>query len=211
MLRDLGAIADVLAVGAALALVGCSSSSANGGKEGGCPATAKDAGAQAGCPAAAEAGCPAASPEMPPQGASNVEAWLKGASYKQWKCEPSPHASRAPSPHGFNRICSNKAIAENAAADEPWPKGAAAVKELYAAAADTTPIGYAVYLKTAAESGAGANWYWYERGASGVVADGLGGAGTAKTVCVGCHAGAGSDAMHTPSPGGRDEVYTPVH
>ena len=22
---------------------------------------------------------------------------------------------------------------------------------------------------------------------------------------------AGSDAMHTPSPGGRDEVYTPVH
>jgi hypothetical protein len=31
------------------------------------------------------------------------------------------------------------------------------------------------------------------------------------TICVGCHAAAGKDTTHTPSPGGHDEVYTPVH
>jgi len=29
--------------------------------------------------------------------------------------------------------------------------------------------------------------------------------------CVGCHGAAGSNAAHTPSAGGRDQVYTPVH
>jgi hypothetical protein len=90
---------------------------------------------------------------------------------------------------------------------------------MYASATDTVPIGYAVYLKTEADSAGGANWYWYERlppnsgvpqDANGVVADGLGSDGAAKTICVGCHAAAGSDAKHTPSPEGRDEVYTPV-
>jgi hypothetical protein len=46
---------------------------------------------------------------------------------------------------------------------------------------------------------------------NGVVADGMGGSGPAKDICVGCHVAAGSDAAHTPSPGGRDQVYTPVH
>jgi cytochrome c553 len=76
-----------------------------------------------------------------------------------------------------------------------------------------------VYLKTEADSAQGANWYWYERvplssaaphDAAGVVADGLGSSGPAQTICVACHAAAGTDAAHTPSPGGRDEVYTPV-
>ena len=93
------------------------------------------------------------------------------------------------------------------------------MKELYASQQDPTPIGYAVYLKTAADSADGANWYWYERvpldsdaphDASGVVADGMGDTGNPKQICVGCHMGAGSDAMHTPTPHGRDQVYTPV-
>jgi hypothetical protein len=118
--------------------------------------------------------------------------------------------------------------------------GAAAVKELYTAVTDTTPVGYAVYLKTQADSAAGANWYFYERvplsstvphDANGVVADGLGATGTANSICVACHAAArsglgatgtamsicvschavaGSDAAHTPSVGGRDEVHAPV-
>ncbi|HEU5478980.1 MAG TPA: hypothetical protein VFU90_04065, partial [Candidatus Tumulicola sp.] len=84
--------------------------------------------------------------------------------------------------------------------------------------------GYAVYLKAAASSAGGANWYWYEQlppataqsfgleyTSTGVVADGFGGAGQPQTVCVGCHGAAGSDAPHTPSAGGGDEVYTPVH
>ena len=109
---------------------------------------------------------------------------------------------------------------DNAGGTGAWPKGAAAVKELHASADSTTPIGYAVYTKTADDSAGGANWYWYERvpldsaaphdAVTGVVADGLGNAGTAKTICVGCHVAAGADAAHTPSVGGRDQVYTPV-
>jgi len=155
-------------------------------------------------------------------GASAVEAWLAdgASSYKTWATEPAVHASRSPSPHGFNRIYSNALIASNAAAATTWPINAAAVKELYATADATTPVGYAVYLKTQADTAAGANWYWYERvpldnaaphDADGVVADGLGGSGPALQICVGCHMGAGSDTAHTPSPNGHDEVYTPVH
>jgi mono/diheme cytochrome c family protein len=81
-------------------------------------------------------------------------------------------------------------------------------------------VGYAVYVKTKADSAGGANWYWYEtvpldsaapHDATGLVADGLGDGGPAKDICVSCHGAAGSDAPHTPSVGGRDQVYTPVH
>jgi hypothetical protein len=76
-----------------------------------------------------------------------------------------------------------------------------------------------VYVKTSADSNGGANWYWYEivpsestapHDANGIVADGLGNGGPAKDICVACHGAAGSDAMHTPSVGGHDEIYTPV-
>jgi hypothetical protein len=160
-----------------------------------------------------------ASTSVPPTGATAVEAWLVTGAYKQWRCEPAVHAARAPSPHGFNRICSNSAISANAGGTSPWPQGAAAVKELHPDAASTTPVGYAVYSKTASDSAGGANWYWYERvplsdpaphDAAGVVADGLGSSGPAMQICVGCHGPAGSDAAHTPTPGGRDLVYTPI-
>ena len=156
----------------------------------------------------------------PTSGRTDIEKWLSDASYKTWTCEPTIHASRDPSPHGFNRICSNEVIVGAATGTGAWPKGSAAVKELYASATATTPVGYAVYLKTDADSANGANWYWYERvpansdaphDTNGIVADGKGEGGTAKSICVGCHAAAGSDTAHTPSPGGRDQVYTPVH
>jgi hypothetical protein len=156
----------------------------------------------------------------PTTGRVDIEQWIAGGAYKSWACEPAPHMFRLPSPHGFNRICSNGVLAAAATDTGIWPKGAAAVKELYASADATTPSGYAVYLKTDADSAAGTNWYWYERvplssdaphDANGVVADGKGGAGTAKSICVACHAAAGSDGDHTPSTGGRDQVYTPVH
>jgi hypothetical protein len=160
-----------------------------------------------------------ASLQTPPQGAKAVEAWLTRGSYKDWSCEESVHASRAPSPHGFNRICSNDRIASKATDDGDWAKGAAAVKELYASADAAKPVGYAVYLKTKDDTAGGDNWYWYERvpkdsaaphDADGVVADGLGDSGPAKTICVGCHVAACSDEAHTPTTGGRDQVYTPV-
>ena len=167
--------------------------------------------------------------ETPPMGMAAVEAWLAGGAYKSWSCESAVHESRSPSPHGFNRICSNSVISSNATSTAPWPVGAAAVKELWAeepdasapdaAAVPATPVGYAVYLKTQGDSASGANWYWYERvpldssaphDANGVVADGLGASGPAQTICVACHSAAGSDMAHTPSPNGHDEVYTPV-
>ncbi len=157
--------------------------------------------------------------QTPPMGAKKIEAWLKTGAYKEWSCEPMVHESRDPSPHGYNRICSNELISSAAKGKGNWPQGSAGVKELYASADGTVPIGYAVYLKTAEDSAAGANWYWYERvpldhGAphdgDGVVADGLGDSGPAKTICVGCHVASGADAAHTPTPGGRDQVYTPV-
>jgi len=47
----------------------------------------------------------------PPMGATAIEAWLAEGSYKQWHCEPALHEARSPSPHGFNRICSNDTVA----------------------------------------------------------------------------------------------------
>jgi hypothetical protein len=162
--------------------------------------------------------------QTPPMGGAAVEAWLAQGVYKQWHCESAVHASRSPSVHNFNRICSNDIVNANATGTENWPVGAAAVKELYESASSATPVGYAVYLKTQADSAAGANWYWYERvpltglqsaaphdDKTGVVADGLGGSGTPLTICVACHGAAGSNMAHTPSAGGRDYVYTPVH
>jgi hypothetical protein len=164
----------------------------------------------------------------PTTGRVDMQKWLADASYKTWACEPAPHALRSPSPHGanatgYNKICSNNLIASNAAGTGAWPQGAAAVKEIYDSPTATTPIAFAVYLKTGADSNGGASWYWYEQvpvatdpsmvphDSNGVVADGKGGSGPAKDICVGCHIAAGSDAAHTPSTGGRDQVYTPVH
>ena len=148
--------------------------------------------------------------QTPPTGATAVEAWLATGAYKTWACEPSPHASRSPSPHGFNRICSNAVIAQNVTGTGAWPVGAAAVKELFASATASTPLGYAVYLKTAADSAGGASWYWYERIETDLIADGRGDSGPARRICVGCHEDAGSDAANTPSPHARDQVFTPV-
>lgn len=148
--------------------------------------------------------------QMPPQGRAMIESWLADRAYKSWSAEPAVHEARSPSPHGFNRIFSNDVIAQNATGTGSWPAGAAAVKELYASASASAPMGYAVYLKLEADSAGGANWYWYERTGSDVAVDGMGDSGTAKEVCVGCHAGAGMDAAHTPSQGSRDLVYTPV-
>jgi hypothetical protein len=149
--------------------------------------------------------------QTPPTNGADVESWLAGGMYKTWKAETAVHAARAPSPHSFNRIFVNDVLAAAAAGTANFPKGAAAVKELYASATATTPIGYAVSLKIADDSAAGAGWYWYERfEGAGVVADGTGDSGTAKSICAGCHNAAGADADHTPSPGARDQVYTPL-
>ena len=143
--------------------------------------------------------------DLPPTENAALEAWLDSKAYDRYFCEPAVHASRSPSPHGFNRICSNDVIAERVEASGEWPEGAAAVKEIFASESDPEPSGYAVYVKTRAESDGGRGWYWYERLPGRSANSGFG-----ATVCTGCHSNAGASAATTPSPGARDYVFTPV-
>ena len=230
---------------ASLAVAACSSSSTtatanpDGGsqsvKDSGSPIV-QDSGSTMAEDSSAEASAPwdpsgsPPPPNVPPTGAQTpptngaaVRTWLAAGSYKSWHCEQAPHASRSPSPHQMNRICSNDLASSYVPADGgsgERPEGTAAVKELYDTTG-TTIRGYAVYLKAAATSEGGANWYWYEsdptvpastRDSMNVLADGFGGSGGGpKGICVGCHTAAGSDVAHTPTPGSSDFVYTQVH
>lgn len=148
--------------------------------------------------------------QTPPQGGvTEMKAWLAKGDYKTWKCEAAEHASKPPSPHGFNRICSNGKLSGAGAAGN-FPVGSAGVKELWDKAGGAI-TGYAVYVKTAADSAAGVNWYWYEDAPAlnppgGVVADGFGDMGVPKTVCVDCHSHA--DSMFAATA--RDFVFVQV-
>lgn len=149
--------------------------------------------------------------QTPPTGYTALEAWISEGHYLAWACEPAAHENRSPSPHGFNRICSNDLLSAHGTGE--YPVGAASVKELYADDA-TTIVGYAVALHGTAGT-EGGDWYWYERvpldhpaphDSNGVVADGTGEAGPAMQICVGCHVAAGLDADHS----GHDFIYTQV-
>ena len=148
--------------------------------------------------------------QTPPQGGvATMKTWLATNDYKKWHCEAAEHASKEPSPHGFNRICSNDKLA-GAGAMGNFPVGSAGVKELWDKMGGKI-IGYAVYVKTEADSAGGANWYWYEDNPTlnpmgGVVADGFGTSGNAKDICVGCHVKAASGFAATA----RDFVFTQV-
>jgi hypothetical protein len=153
----------------------------------------------------ADASLPVNAQTPPTTGKADVEAWLATGEYKSWHCESAPHASRPPSPHGINRICSNDLTSSFTGTGER-PVGTASVKELFDSTGKTV-AGYAVYVKTQASSDDGASWYWYERSSSQVVADGFGNAGTAMSLCVGCHTRAASSATHL---GASDFVWTEV-
>lgn len=150
----------------------------------------------------------------PTTNGSEIEAWLKAGAYKDWTCETVEHPQLKVSPHGYNRVCANDLATQfSADSGDERPVGTAAVKELYDDASKL--VGYAVSVKIGAKSAGGDNWYWYERvpkdsaaphNASGVVADGLGSAGAAKTICVGCHTAAGVDGTHSVT-GSADYVY----
>jgi hypothetical protein len=151
--------------------------------------------------------------QVPPtSGKVAMREWLAEGHYKQWACEAGSHdATIGVSPHGKQRICANDVLAGHG--DGEYPVDAAAVKELYDADGANI-IGYAVYRHVKAGTDGG-SWYWYEEvpddhpaphDADGIVADGLGDAGPAMSVCVTCHQAAGSDADHP----GHDYVYVQV-
>jgi hypothetical protein len=133
-------------------------------------------------------------PQLPPEGHAAIGPWIAAGHYKSWACEPEPHASRPPGAHGRTRICSNDALS-NAAGEDAYPVGAAAVKELRRGADDAIG-GYAIYRKVGA-SDKGVGWYWYEVIGTSVVADGRGDKGDAKDVCASCHEAAPRDFVYT--------------
>lgn len=204
---------------AVMVFAACSSSD-----DGVTPQDGADAAATSGSDAAAAASLGGVNPtptagdaqNPPTSNAAAVEAWLAQGTYKAWACETVAHAQMKVSPHGKNRICSNTVTASfTGKVGDERPIGSAAVKELYD---DTdTLVGYAVYAKVKPTSDGGASWYWYERvpttsmapNTNGVVADGLGSEGRALSICVGCHAAAGTNDDHTVL-GSSDFVYDQI-
>lgn len=147
----------------------------------------------------------------PMTSAADIDAWLAEGHYKKWACEMPEHEARPPSPHGFNRICSNGVL--SAHGDGEYPVDSVGVKELWDAVGGKI-VGYAVYRHVKAGT-TGDTWFWYEKvpldskaphDDKGVVAFGTGETGPAKDICVGCHSATGIDAMHS----GHDFVYTQV-
>lgn len=174
----------------------------SGSEEGGAGGSGGDPGGTGGGSAGAEPGLEPDA-QTPPQSGADVDAWIAQGDYQAWSCETAEHAARSPSPHGVNRICSNQLLSAHGTGE--YPVGAASVKEIFDAEGGDI-VGYAVALHVS-EGTDGGSWYWYEKiPGMGVVADGLGDTGPANTICVGCHQGAGIDAMHS----GHDMVYTQV-
>ncbi len=187
------------------AVVACASSD-DGSPAAKVGASGGTSGATGGTGGATATGGGAGDAQNPPiTNGADVEAWLKTGAYKSWKCEAAPHPQVKVSPHGMNRVCSNDLAAGfTGAVGTERPVKTASVKELYDDASKL--VGYAVAVKTKATTDAGGSWYWYERTPMGTVADGLGSSGAPKTICVGCHVGAGTDAMHSVM-GSSDYVY----
>ena len=123
-----------------------------------------------------------------PTSGNDLFAWLQADSYSGWEAEAAVHKSGGP--HGDVRTFVNETLgASLAGGGVTHPVGAAAVKELYGG---EDLIGWAVSVKTQADSAGGDGWYWYEilstTSSDGPVADGNG-----VGLCKGCHSGGGVD------------------
>ncbi len=126
----------------------------------------------------------AQSDDVPPTDSEALLKWLQSGSYKKWVNESAPHKSLGPHPTQvvahLNPVL-DRSLATKAPAH---PKGSAAVKELFDGSGKLS--GWAVSVKTSADSQAGKGWYWYEilgTTASGnVVAKANG-----VPLCFGCH------------------------
>ncbi|MCB9751316.1 MAG: hypothetical protein H6713_15170 [Myxococcales bacterium] len=170
----------------------------------GCPgATMGCPGATMGCPGATE-GCPGTMTGCPgtgtgcgavsvPTNGDELLPWLEGGNYLDWSAESGIHDATLNSPHGRVRVFINDALDGSLAnADPAHPQGAAAVKELYDGGDNM--IGWAVTVKTDADSMLGEGWYWFETISGNEVADGNG-----VALCTSCHAG-GNDYFTTVYP-----------
>ncbi len=135
-------------------------------------------------------------PEPPvPATKDELFAFLKAGSYKGFAGESKVHASTGP--HSNVRTYLNAPlVASLQAGSSSHPQGSAAIKELYSG---NQLIGWAVDVKTAADSQNGAGWYWYEvfsttDGSSPIISN------AGPNFCSNCHKNGGSDFVLTPFP-----------
>ncbi len=129
-----------------------------------------------------------------PTSADALFSYLQSGDYTSFKSESQVHPSQGP--HGSVRTYVNPVLEQSLASfSGSHPVGAAAVKELYNEGELT---GWAVYVKTQAESGGGNGFYWYEvfstTDAGSPAADGMG-----VQPCTACHQ-AGQDFTLTQYP-----------
>jgi hypothetical protein len=116
-----------------------------------------------------------------------LKTFLESKAYAAFKAEPAPHASTGP--HGKVRTFVNDILSASLTANNTsHPQGAASVKELYSG---DTIVGWAVLVKTQAETASGAGYFWYELLNGKVVIEGKG-----KSACTGCHS-SGKDYVKT--------------
>ncbi|MGH6612088.1 MAG: hypothetical protein ACRECQ_17735 [Burkholderiaceae bacterium] len=122
--------------------------------------------------------------DVPPTESAALLKWLQAGSYKKWPGESAAHKSLGPHPTqviAYLNPILDKSLSAKAAAH---PKGAAAVKELLDASGKLS--GWAVSVKTSADSQGGRGWYWYEifgtTSSGNVVANANG-----VPLCFGCH------------------------
>lgn len=139
---------------------------------------------------------PAVDPDAVPTTRDELFAYLQGGGYRGFARESAVHASAGP--HGGSVLTFINGALERslAAGNAAHPKGAAAVKELYGADR-TTLTGWAVEVKTEADSAGGQGWYWYEVFSTTDGSRPIEGFG--NPVCTGCHA-EGRDYVRIPFP-----------
>ena len=138
----------------------------------------------------------AAVADTPPTEHSALFDWLSSGAYKSWTHESAAHPSAGPHPQAVIAYL-NPALDESlTAGNAAHPQGSAAVKELYNDSGALS--GWAVSVKTDADSAGGKGWYWYEilgtTADSRVVANGNG-----VPLCFGCHT-PGKDFVLIPHP-----------
>jgi hypothetical protein len=126
---------------------------------------------------------------------AELHKWLQAGKYKEFPHESEVHPSDGP--HGSVQVYLNPILeASLKAGNEAHPVNSSAIKELYGT--DGKLRGWAVSVKTQAESADGDGWYWYETFSTAdnasAVADGNG-----VGLCTGCHAG-GLDYVTIPYP-----------
>ncbi len=138
-----------------------------------------------------------------PTDADALFVYLQEGGYKDFAHEEERHTSTGPHPdpqvresHTVIAFFNSALDASLKAGNEAHPEGSAAVKEFYDADGERT--GWAVTVKTQAESATGQGWYWYEvtsvtDGSSPVAA------GNGVALCWGCHA-SGNDFVLSRYP-----------